>query len=69
MKIIKFCMKRREKNGRGHTRTSLACLLVALALLLAGCQATPEKRAVVQKNNGSFEKTAGETAGLPEMKI
>lgn len=44
--------------------TICVCALCA-AFLLAGCQATPEKRAVVQKNNGSFEKTAGETAGLP----
>ncbi|WP_066685888.1 DUF6034 family protein [Christensenella intestinihominis] len=41
-----------------------ACILSA-AFLLAGCQPTPEKRAVVQKNDGSFEKAVGETADTP----
>lgn len=66
MKIIKFCMRRREKNGRGHTRTSLACLLVALALLLAGCQASPGEYVLPTAVPGSVATFAPEPTASPD---
>ena len=44
---------------------SMAAGALCAVFLLAGCQPTPEVAAVVQKNDGSFEKAVSETAAAP----
>ncbi|HIS92727.1 MAG TPA: peptide ABC transporter substrate-binding protein [Candidatus Alectryocaccomicrobium excrementavium] len=66
MKIIKFSMQRNNPGPRRRASLALACLLAALALLLSGCQASPEGYALPTAVPGAVATFAPETTAAPD---